>query len=377
MTTILGINAYHGDSSACLIRDGKLIAAAEEERFRRVKHWAGFPSEAIRYCLDEAEVKLSNLEHVAINQDSKANLWRRIRFILSKPPDLGMLMDRIKNKRERLRVREKLTISQKEPFKGEVHEIEHHFAHLSSAFHVSPFEEAISVSVDGFGDFASTAWGVGHGSELLVDEKVFFPHSLGVFYQAITQWLGFPHYGDEYKVMGFAPYGTNSYMNEMHKIVLLEDNGGFKLNLNYFRHHKEKVDYEWENDEPNVGQLFSDSIVDLLGPCRQSGEELTEYHKNLAHSAQKMYEEAFFHLLNVQHKRHGIDNLCLAGGCAMNSVANGKVYRKTPFKKVYIQSAAGDAGGAIGSAYSVWHKLSKNRSFVMDHAYWGPSFGNN
>ena len=370
----MGINAYHGDSSACLIHDGVLIAAAEEERFRRLKHWAGFPSEAIKYCLQEAGLGLADVDHVAINQDAKANLWKKIGFTLAKGPDLGLVMDRIKNKRERANVRDELAQCLSQQFDGHVHEVEHHLAHLSSAFHVSPFNDAVVVSVDGFGDFASAAWGVGRGEDIAVDDKVYFPHSLGIFYQAMTQWLGFPQYGDEYKVMGLAPYGQPKYLAEMRRMVQLQGDGGFKLNLDFFRHHKEKVEYEWENDEPTVGKLFSDSLVDLLGPVRQTGEELNQRHKDIARSVQAMYEEAFFHLLNVLHKRNGGDNLCLAGGCAMNSVANGKVFRNTPFKKVYIQSAAGDAGGAIGAAYTVWHNLGGKRGFMMDHAYWGPHF---
>jgi carbamoyltransferase len=374
LSIILGINAYHGDSSACLVKDGALVAAAEEERFRRIKHWAGFPSEAIRYCLAEAGIGLVDVRHVAINQDGKANLWKKIGFTLAKRPDLGLVMDRIKNKRERTNVRDELARTSVAPFAGEVHEVEHHLAHLSSAFHVSPFDEAVVVSVDGFGDFASAAWGIGRGAEIAIDDKVYFPHSLGIFYQALTQWLGFPHYGDEYKVMGLAPYGQPKFMTEMRRIVQLQGDGSFKLSLGYFRHHKEKVEYEWENGEPKVGELFSDALVELLGPMRRTNEELTQRHKDVARSVQAMYEEAFFHLLNVLHVRHGNDKLCLAGGCAMNSVANGKVYQNTPFKKAYIQAAAGDAGGAIGAAYAVWHKLGGSRKFVMDHAYWGPHF---
>lgn len=351
-----------------------LIAAAEEERFRRIKHWAGFPPEAIKYCLAEAGIGLADVAHVAINQDAKANLWKKIGFTLAKRPDIGMVIDRIRNKRERANVRDELARTLAALYAGEVHEVEHHLAHLSSAFHVSPFEEAVVVSVDGFGDFASAAWGVGRGAEISIDDKVYFPHSLGIFYQAMTQWLGFPNYGDEYKVMGLAPYGQPGYLAEMRRIVLLMDDGGFKLNLDFFRHHKEKVEYEWENGEPKVGGLFSDELIRLLGPARRSGEELTQRHKDIARSVQAMYEEAFFHLLNVLYKRHGSDNLCLAGGCAMNSVANGRVYRNTPFKRVYIQSAAGDAGGAIGAAFAVWHKLGGQRRFVMDHAYWGPHY---
>ncbi len=377
MTYILGINAYHGDSSACLVKDGVLIAAAEEERFRRVKHWAGFPSEAIRYCLSEAKIGLGDVTHVGINQDAKANLWRKIAFTLANRPDINFIIDRFRNKRERSNVRDELAkVFNGEPYSGEVHGVEHHMAHLSSAFLVSPFDEAVTVSVDGFGDFSSAAWGVGSGTEIRVDGRVFFPHSLGVFYQALTQYLGFPNYGDEYKVMGLAPYGSPKYLTEMRDIVRLKDDGSFSLNLNYFQHHRAKIEYEWEKGEPKVGELFTDALSGLLGPARKKGEELTQHHKDIARSIQAMYEEAFFHLLNKLHAKHGVDNLALAGGCAMNSVANGKIYRNTPFKKIYIQSAAGDAGGAIGAAYSVWHKQSNKRSFVMDHAYWGPRFGN-
>ena len=375
MSYILGINAYHGDSSACLVKDGILIAAAEEERFRRIKHWAGFPSMAVAYCLEEGGISLSDVDHVAINRDPKANVLKKVAFTLRKRPDLGMVLDRLRNAKEWSSIEETFGNSfPNEGFRAQVHHVEHHLAHLSSAFHVSPFDEAVVVSVDGFGDFASAAWGVGKGSRIEIDDKVYFPHSLGMFYQALTQWLGFPHYGDEYKVMGLAPYGEPKYMDEMRRIVKLEEDGSYRLNLDYFRHHKVKVEYEWENGIPSVGALFSDELEKLLGKRREEKGDLTQRHKDLARSVQAMYEEAFFHLLNKLHARHGIDNLALAGGCAMNSVANGKICRNTPFRKVYVQSAAGDAGGAIGSAFAVWHQLGGDRGFVMNHAYWGPHF---
>lgn len=381
MTYILGINAYHGDSSACLVKDGALVAAAEEERFRRIKHWAGFPSEAIRYCLAEANIALADVGHVAINQDSTANLWKKIGFTLAKRPDLRLVIDRIRNKKERANISDELArVFAGERYVGEVHQVEHHLAHLASAFLVSPFDDAVVVSVDGFGDFASAAWGAGSGSEIRMDDKVYFPHSLGIFYQALTQYLGFPHYGDEYKVMGLAPYGQPKYMDEMSQLVHLVDDGSYRINLQYFRHHKEKIDYEWENGEPSVGRLFTPALEELLGPARQRDEDLTQRHKDIARSVQARYEEAFFNLLNVLHNRHRLDALALAGGCAMNSVANGKVLANTSFKRLYVQSAAGDAGGAIGAAFYVWHALDKagagaesnGRGFVMDHAYWGP-----
>lgn len=375
---ILGINAYHGDSSACLVVDGKLVAAVEEERFRRIKHWAGFPSESIRYCLQEAGISLSDVAVVAINSDPKANLMKKIGFTLKKRPEFGLIMDRLKNQKERRSIEQELkTAFPDQLFHGEVRHIEHHLAHLSSAFHVSPYDQACVVSVDGFGDFASASWGVGRGTEIAIDDKVYFPYSLGTFYQALTQFIGFPNYGDEYKVMGLAPYGKPAYMEKMRQIVLLQEDGSFKLNMDYFIYHKEKIEYEWENGSPSVGRLFSDKLCELFGPVREKGEELTQHHIDIAHSVQAMYEEAFFHLLNKMHEKHGLDNLCIAGGCGMNSVANGKVTTRSPFKNVYIQSAAGDAGGAIGAAFVVHHQSSNGgRQFVMDHAYWGNHFSN-
>ncbi len=372
---VLGLNAYHGDASACIVRDGVLLAAAEEERFRRIKHWAGFPSEAVRYCLAEAGIGLGDVDQVAINQDAQANLWRKLGFLVARRPDLSFVIDRLRNKKERTGVLAEL----RKNFPGSdcrasVVAVEHHLAHLASAHLVSPYQDSVVVSVDGFGDFASAAWGVGRGTAIDVEDRVYFPHSLGIFYQALTQYLGFPNYGDEYKVMGLAPYGEARYLDKMRRIVSLRDDGAFRLNLGFFRHHAEKVDYEWEGGEPKVGTLYSPALVDLLGPVRQKGEELSQYHRDLARSVQAMYEEAFFHLLNTLHARHQLDDLTLAGGCAMNSVANGRVYRSTPFKRLYVQSAAGDAGGAIGAAYAAWAQSGGSGRFHMNHAYWGPHY---
>ena len=371
---ILGVNAYHGDSAACLIRDGRLIAAAEEERFRRVKHWAGFPSQAIEYCLAEARIEPAAVDHVAINSDPRANLWKRIGHVLSSHPEPRLLLDRFHNRRRRATVQSELDQLPGAPFRGHVHKIEHHLSHLASCFLVSPFDEAAVVSIDGFGDFSSAAWGVGHGREINIEARVYFPHSLGVFYQAITQYLGFPNYGDEYKVMGLAPYGQPVFMDAMREIVLLHHDGSYTLNLSFFRHHREHVPYRWNNGAPQVGDLFSVALENLLGPRRDPKEPLTDRHRDIARSAQAMYEEAFFNLLHVLQARCGLPALALAGGCAMNSVANGKVRRQTAFQRVYVQSAAGDAGGAIGAAFIVWQRLGGARLFVMDHAFWGPQY---
>jgi carbamoyltransferase len=373
--TILGINAFHGDASACLLRDGEMIAAAEEERFRRVKHWAGFPTEAIRYCLEEAGITLAQVDHVAVNQDGRAHLGEKLAYTLRQRPNLSLVLDRLRNKRKRASVADHLAQSfPGDSFRGQVHAVEHHLAHLSSAFHVSPFHEAVVVSVDGFGDFASAAWGVGSGTSIDVEGRVLFPHSLGIFYQALTQFIGFPHYGDEYKVMGLAPYGEPTFLAQMRQVVLLQADGSFRLNLDCFRHHREKIDYEWERGAPSVGSLFGKGLVDLLGPPRAPEEPLTQRHKDIARSAQAMYEEAFFHLLDMLHARHRLDAVAIAGGCAMNSVANGKISLRTPFKQIYVPAAAGDAGGAVGAAFSVWHSSGGKRAAAENHAYWGPGY---
>jgi carbamoyltransferase len=373
---VLGLNAFHGDSSAALVRDGVLVAAAEEERFRRVKHWAGLPSKSIEWCLADAGVTLSDVDHVAINQNGLANFGRKLAYVMFKRPDPALLMQRLRNRQARKNIRQLLAETfPSQPLRGQIHHIEHHLAHLASAFHVSPFTEAAVVSVDGFGDFASAAWGIGRDTVIDIEGKVLFPHSLGIFYQAITQYLGFPHYGDEYKVMGLAPYGRPTRLKDLRKVVPLKSDGTFRLDLAFFRHHKEAMDYQWQGGSPNVGDLFSPALEELLGPRRKPTDPLEDRHRDVARSAQAMYEEAFFNLLGMLQKRHGTGEIALAGGCAMNSVANGKVRRLTRFKRVYVQSAAGDAGGAIGAAFAVWHKLGGNRGFVMDHAYFGPAFG--
>ena len=376
---IIGINAFHADSSACLIIDGKLISAVQEERFNRIKHWAGFPLESIKYCLRESNLNLSDIDHISINIDPKANYFKKILFLIKHRPSLKLIFNRFKKKKKYNSIRE---ILNKEfngsNFNGQINNIEHHYAHLSSAFHVSPFEESCILSVDGFGDFASTAWGYGKNNKIKIDNKIHFPHSLGIFYQALTQFLGFKNYGDEYKIMGLAPYGKPTYVNQLRKILVTKPNGNFELNLDYFKFHKENFNYRWENGKVEIEDLYTDKIKTLLGPERIQGEDLTNFHKDLAHSTQKIYEEAFLNILNNLYDKYQNDNLCIAGGCGMNSVANGKIKDNTKFKNIYVQAAAGDAGGAIGAAFATHYKISnKKRVFKMKHAYWGTSFNDN
>ena len=373
---IIGINAFHADSSACLVIDGKLISAVEEERFNRIKHWAGFPIKSIKYCLEQSNLNISDIDHISINIDPKANYIKKLLFLAKHRPSFSLVFDRIKKKKKYNSIKEIINEEFKDyQFNGQINNIEHHYAHLSSAFHVSPFKEACILSVDGFGDFASTAWGYGKENDIKIDKKIFFPHSLGIFYQAITQYLGFKNYGDEYKIMGLAPYGKPNYINELKKILLVNSNGSFKLNLDFFKFHKENFNYKWEDGKVEIDNLYSNKLEELIGPERKKEEDLNQFHKDLAHSTQKVYEEAFLNILNNLHEKYQIDNLCIAGGCGMNSVANGKIKNQTKFKNIYIQPAAGDAGGSIGSAFATHFKNSNNkRSFQMKHAYWGTSF---
>jgi len=378
MTIILGLNAYHGDSSACLVIDGQLVAAAEEERFRRIKHWAGFPSESIRYCLQAGGVTIDQVDHIAINRNPSANLMKKALFAFTKRPSLKAITDRLANAGKVKDIKDEFGEAlgvKGEAIKAKIHNVEHHKAHLASSFFVSPFSSAALVSVDGFGDFVSTMWGTGEGNHLEVCDQVNFPHSLGLYYLAITQYLGFMNYGDEYKVMGLAPYGQPTEMAKMRQIVKLKDKGLFELDLNCFLHHSEGVNMVWENGSPTMGKVYSDKLIELFGPARGKDDELTQQHKDIAASMQQMYEEAFFHLLDHVYAQTQNPNLCLAGGCAMNSVANGKVFTQSKFKELYIQAAAGDGGGAIGAAFYVWNQeLGKPRAFVMDHAFYGPEY---
>jgi carbamoyltransferase len=370
---ILGINAYHADAAACIVRDGKLVAAAEEERFRRIKHWAGFPSQAIGYCLQEAKVDLGDVTHVAVNRSGRANFLRKLTYVMSRRPSPRLLLNRLRNRKQVAAIADELGALPGRPFSGTIDYVEHHLAHLASAFYPSPFREATVVSVDGFGDFASAAWGCGAGTSLSLDDRILFPHSLGVFYQAMTQYLGFPHYGDEYKLMGLAAYGDPSCRHEVKQLLSLRADGSFALDLKFFRHHREDIAYEWPGGAPVCGPLFSQALVDALGPPRDPDSPIADRHRNLAWATQAAYEDAFFHLLNTLQRRYGHTAVALAGGCAYNSVANGKIRDRTAFKHCYLQSAAGDAGGAIGAAYAVWHRTGA-RAPEMTHAFWGPSF---
>jgi len=373
---ILGINAYHGDASAALISDGELIAAVEEERFSRIKHVAGFPVQAIQACLNMTGLLARDIDHFAVSRDPWANAPRKAAFLLKSRPRAGTVADRARNASRVHKldsvIADALALG-RSAVKARLHYVEHHPAHLASTFFVSPFEEAAVCAIDGFGDFVSTSWATGRGNRLKAGQRTYFPHSLGLLYLAITQYLGFPKYGDEYKVMGLAPYGKPEHADRIRQLIRLKRGGRFELDLSYFSHWDQGVSMSWDAGEPVMGNVFTPKLEELLGPARSCDEAVTQHHENIASSLQVVFEETVFQILRDLHKAIPSENLCLAGGCAMNSVANGKIRANTPFKNVYIQPASGDNGTALGAAYYVWHqKLGNSRRFQMTHGYWGP-----
>lgn len=374
---ILGLNAYHADASVALVAGGKLASAIEEERLNRKKHCAGFPALSAAAALAQAGVRAGDVSDVAISRDPRARFGQKVLFALRRPGFAKQVRDRLANlgkvRGAAAQLRDALGAGP--GFEPRFHAVGHHHAHAASAFFVSGFEEAACASLDGFGDFVSGLRAVGRDRSLNVLDEVGFPHSLGLFYTAVTQFLGFHKYGEEWKMMGLAPYGKPTHVEQLRRLIRPTPGGKYELDTSYFRHFSEGIEMSWE-DAPVLGRVWSEKLVQLLGPARDP-EDPDFYGKwaDLAASAQVVFEEIYFHVLNDLYERTKLPRLALAGGCALNSAANGKIYERTPFREVFIQPAAGDDGTAIGAAYWVEHVvLGRPRQFVMEHAYTGPAF---
>jgi carbamoyltransferase len=356
---ILGINAYHANSSAAIVADGKLLAAVEEERLNRVKYAAGLPARAIRYCLDQAGVKLSEVDHIAIPRNPWARMGTKLRFAMRMPKfalDRARVMKRFAGIQEDLATTFELAPSS---IRAKFHRIEHHTAHLASSFYVSPFERAAVLSADGLGDFASSMWALGEGPHMRHLGEVTFPHSLGLYYTALTQYIGFWKFGDEFKVMGLAAYGQPEFLEEFRRIVYADGPLSFRLGLEYFSHQTQGADMTWRDTDqtPVLGRLFSSYLEQRLGPARKADEPLEQRHRNLAASMQAALEEVLTAHWVELARTTGQKSLCLAGGVAFNCVANGKIFDNSPFERVYVQPAAGDAGLSVGAAFAVRHQI--------------------
>ena len=375
---IVGLNAYHGDVAAAIIRDGALIAALEEERFSRIKHVAGFPAHAVARGLEMAGAAPADVDIWAIARGRRVHLWRKAWFGLTHRPGAALLGQYRSAAGKGANIPQVIADTFSLPIhrvRERTRYIEHHPAHLASAFRTSGMTEAACCAIDGFGDFVSVSVAHGRGPRLDVIDRTYFPHSLGLLYLAITQHLGFKKYGDEYKVMGLAPYGKPAHTAAIQSLLTLEPGGRFSLDLACFRHWTGEVTMSWDSGEPVVPDVYTDRLIERLGPARKPDEPVTGRHEDIAASIQRVFEESAFHVLRGVHEKIGVDTLCLAGGCAMNSVANGKIRGHTPFTQVHIQPAAGDNGTALGAALEAWHGSGARATAPrMGHAYWGTEY---
>lgn len=375
---VLGINAYHGDASAAVLVDGEIVAAVEEERFSRHKHQAGFPSEAVRWCLEQANAGPADVDHVAVSRDPLAHLDLKLRWAARHRLTWPSLRQRAANTNRILGAKRALaTALDVDPrlVRAEFHKVEHHRAHLGSAHFCSPFEEAACLSIDGMGDFVSAMWGRGVGPRIDVSGFVPFPASLGLYYTAFTQFLGLPHYGDEYKLMGLAAYGEPTFLPQIRDVLRLGEGLGFELNLDYFVHHDKGVDMTWASGTPALGPLFGDRMAQVFGPPRRFRDDVSQRDRDLAASVQARLEEVELELLRRLHRLAPTPRLVLAGGVALNCVVNGRIRVETPFEEVWIPPAANDSGTAIGAALWVWNQvLGWPRTWEMTHAYLGPAY---
>jgi len=369
---------FHADSSAAIIEDGEIKFAIAEERLNRLKHYAGFPSLAIQACLDFAGARISDVNHVAIGQDTDANLAKKLQYALANPSGILHFVH-LRQRKQAMRnvlplLARALGVDQK-LMRFREHHIEHHLAHIASAYYCSPWEKAAGFSYDGSGDFVSTMMARCEGTRIDVLKRVFLPQSLGSFYTMICEFIGYNQYGDEGKVMGLAPYGKDTFYERLRRVIGL-NNGSFKLDINYFKPLGSNQGMQILDDgRVRLARHYSDRMVKDFGEPRQPHTAITQREMDLACAMQQRFEEVFFHLLNELHKHVPVELLAMAGGCALNSVANGRLFEHTPFRHTWIQPAAGDEGLAIGAALYAYHTiLNQPRRHEMKHSFLGPEF---
>jgi carbamoyltransferase len=375
---ILGLNLFHADASAALVQDGEVIFAVAEERLNRIKHYAGFPALAIKACLDFAAAKITDIDHVAIAQDSDANLAKKVQYALANP---AKILNFIRLRRRKQALRDVTALLAKEfeidskTFRFTEHHLEHHIAHIASAYYCSPWERAAGFSYDGSGDFVSTMMARCEGNQIEVLDRVFLPDSLGSFYTMICEFIGYKQYGDEGTVMGLAPYGKDTYHERLRDVVV-QKNGSFHLDRSFFKTFGSNQGMQVMADGTvRLAPHFSDRMVKTFGEPREPSTEITQREMDLANAMQQRFEEVFFHLLIQLHQRVPCEDLAMAGGCALNSVANGKLFARTPFRRTWIQPAAGDEGLAIGAALHTYNAvLNQPRRHAMRNSYLGPEF---
>ena len=378
---ILGLNINHADTSACIIVNGKIIAAIEEERFVRKKHYAGFPLNSIEFCLSIAKLTINDVNFITLNYSPSSNLKQKVFYIIKNIISTSTLKKILSFKNKLFHTSDLRRYLNKNNFNGKIINVEHHMSHIASSYYNSSFENAAGLTIDGFGDFCSTGTFLCSNDKIQGLKKVYFPHSLGILYQAITQFLGFKNYGDEYKVMGLSAYGDPKYLKEFEDLIQYNSKNFFSLNLDYFSHHSNsEFSYSFSNGIPKFSNLYSKKITELLGKERNPYDKIEKRHFDIASSLQICFENIVFSILNNLYQETKIENLCLAGGCALNSKFNGLIKERTPFKNVFIQPNAGDAGGAMGSALHFLRKNEINKASIHQRdnnkCYLGNSYTN-
>ena len=381
MTAILGLNAFHPDSSACLVVDGKLVAAIAEERLgQRNKHTMAFPIEAIKTVLSYGGLSLSDISHVAIARSASSNLLAKARHTLGTPSIAMNVATEFLKRQTRSKsflgtLAERLGVDASQS-KYDTFFVEHHLAHIASSYYVSDLDSSAAFSYDGSGDFASAMSASCKGTKIDILGKVCVPDSLGHFYSAMCQFIGFDLFGEEYKVMGLAPYGEDLFEAEMNKILEFDNSNWFKLNRKIFQTHKGLSESSLtDGKEMKMGKLYTPKLIELLGDPRERSATITQREKNIAKSTQQHFERAATNCLKHLESKVPLERLVLSGGCSLNGVMNAKIYRDFDVKNMYIQAAASDDGTAIGAAFACWHMhLKQPERFHMKHAFWGNEY---
>ena len=375
---ILGLNMFHADASAAMIQDGKIVFAIAEERLNRHKHYGGFPALSIQACLEAAGAKISDIDHIAVGQDTDANLAKKVQYALANPAKILNFI-RLRTRKHEMRDVRSLIGTALDVDASKLcfqeHHLEHHIAHIASAYYCSPWDKAAGFSYDGSGDFVSTMMARCQGNQIEVLDRVYLPHSLGSFYTMICEFIGYSKYGDEGKVMGLAPYGKPTYLDQVRPLIK-PSGAGFELDLSYFKPLGSNQGMQVMADGTvRLARHFSDRMEELFGKPRDPQSEITQRDMDLAYAMQHRFEEIFFHLLNHLHQRVACEELAMAGGCALNSVGNGKLFDATPFRRTYIQPAAGDEGLAIGAALHTYHAvLNQPNRQDLKNSYLGPEY---
>lgn len=375
---IIGLNAFHPDAAACVLVDGHIVAAIAEERLgERVKHIGGFPARALLEVLKIAGASISDVDYISIGHDSRANLRAKYAYVLRSPARSARQVQLHLQRKSKIEDIRSLAAATCQVSLGkcrfQVIDVEHHLAHIASAFYASDFDNAAGFSYDGAGDFTSSMYARCVKDKITILRRVHTPHSLGFFYEALCQFIGFDRYGEEYKVMGLAAYGEPTYLDLLRRIVRSDGSGRFRLDLSYFlpleKTHDECMDPDGVITLPN---LYSSKMASHFGKPRRRDSEITQRDKDIAASFQARFEELVIECLTELHRISPSAKLVTAGGCALNGVCNARILRETPFKQTYIQCAASDDGTAVGAAMYVWNSLLKgHRSVPIDHAYWG------